>query len=529
MSKQRTSSAKWILSALLIIFITAGCAGKSAEPTATATTASAATAAPTAESTATTATTTVAAPVADKNVLYQDEFTNPASGWPEEKFDNYFVGYHEPEFYHVEVSSANYKTTVFEPTKQIFENATIKAKVFTVSKKTAATGDFDYGVAFRRSGDQYYAFTISPRTKKWYVLKSSPTALTTIKEGTEASIHDLDTADILRVDTQGTNFTLYINDKLVGEVTDKDYAKGEVGLYVQTFDATNVHIHFDSLSVLKAEAAQSLASTATLLYKDDFTNPASGWSEKKFDNYFIGYHEPEFYHVEVSSPNYKTTVFEPNKKSFGDFSLEVNVFTVVKKTSATGDFAYGTAFRRSGDEYYAFTISPRAKKWFLLKSSPNALKILAQGAAAGINDLGTADILRVDSQGSKFFLRINNRLVGQVTDADYASGEVGFFVQTFDATNVHVHFDSIAVSDFIAPQVCTVNALTLNVRSGPGTSFASSNHVAKGNTVVPIGRSADGTWLQVQLENGADPGWLFNKKEFVSCNSDVQLLPVINP
>ena len=48
-----------------------------------------------------------------------------------------------------------------------------------------------------------------------------------------------------------------------------------------------------------------------------FTNPTSGWPEAKFDNYFIGYHEPEYYHVEVVSPNFKTTVFEPEKTDFG--------------------------------------------------------------------------------------------------------------------------------------------------------------------------------------------------------------------
>ena len=529
MRTQRTSGVNWILSALLIVFITVGCAGKANEPTSAPTTASTSAASPTAAATEAAATTPTTAPVVDKNVLYQDEFTNPASGWPEEKFDNYFVGYHEPEYYHVEISSANYKTTVFEPTKQIFEDATIQAKVFTVSKKTAATGDFNYGVAFRRAGDQYYAFTISPRTKKWYVLKSSPSALTVLAEGTEASIHDLDAADVLRVDAQGSDFSFYINDHSVGQVTDKDYVKGEVGLYVQTSDATNVHIHFDSISVRKLDVSQSLGSTTAPLYQDDFTNPASGWSEKKFDNYFIGYHEPEFYHVEITSPNYKTTVFEPSKKSFDDFTIAVKVFTVSKKTSATGDFAYGPVFRRSGDEYYAFTISPRTKKWSLLKSSPNALQVLAEGTEAGINGLDVADALRVDAQGSKFFLHINDQLVGQVTDADYVSGEVGFFVQTFDATNIHIHFDSIAVSEFDAPLVCNVNALTLNVRSGPGTSFATSGFLSKDDTVIPIGRSEDGTWIQVRLENNTEPGWVSYAKEFVSCSSAVDLLPVVTP
>ena len=115
-----------------------------------------------------------AAPVSDANILFQDDFTNPATGWPEDKFDNYFIGYHEPEYYHIEITSPNSKTTVFEPQKKSFEDVTIELDVLTVSAKTAAEGDFRYGLAFRRSGDQYYAFTISPRTKKWFVLKNSP-------------------------------------------------------------------------------------------------------------------------------------------------------------------------------------------------------------------------------------------------------------------------------------------------------------------------------------------------------------------
>jgi SH3 domain-containing protein len=464
-----------------------------------------------------------------QKVLYQDDFTDSSSGWPQDTFDNYFIGYHEPQWYFVQITSPNYKAPVItEPKRVSYQDTTVELQVFTDTANTAPTGDFRYGLVFRRSGDQWYAFAISPRTKKWYMLKSSSNGLVTLKEGVEDSIEGLNNkVDLLRVDVMGSNFSLHINDHLVGQVSDSDYAKGEIGLYAESFDSTQTRIHFDALSILEAPSQEA---DMGVLYQDDFTNPASGWPvDKKFDNYFLGYHEPEYYHVEISSPNYKTTVFAPNKKIFDDFSMEVKVFTVSKKTAATGDFAYGPAFRRSGDNYYTFTISPRTKKWTFLKSSPSALKVLAEGTEASINNLDTADVLRVDAQGSKFFLHINDQLIGQVTDSDYASGEVGFFVQTFDATNVHVHYDSIAVKDFTAPQLCNVNALNLNVRSGPGTSFASSEHLAKGDTIVPIGRSADGTWLQVQLENSTAPGWVYNSKEFVSCSLDVQLLPVVNP
>src|SRR4026207_1196587 len=136
---------------ILAILISAGCAGNTNEPISTPSEA------PETQSTPVTIENTpTPAPVVDTNLLYHDDFTNPATGWPEEKFDNYFIGYHEPEYYHIEITSPNYKTTMFGPEKQSFEDATIEVKAFTVAAKTATTGDFTYGTAFRRSGDQYY-------------------------------------------------------------------------------------------------------------------------------------------------------------------------------------------------------------------------------------------------------------------------------------------------------------------------------------------------------------------------------------
>ncbi len=470
----------------------------------------------------------VPTPVSGANVLYQDDFTDPVTGWPEDKFDNYFIGYHEPEYYHVEITSANQKTTVFEPKKQNFSDATIELQVLTVSKKTAATGDFRYGLAFRRSGDQYYAFTISPRTKNWYVLKSSPSGLTVLTEGTEDSIHDLDTDDALRVDAQGSNFFFHINDKLVGQATDSDYATGEVGFYVETFDATNAHIHFDTLMIRDFEAPPPQDSEAAVLFQDDFTDPATGWSEKKFDNYFIGYHEPEYYHVEITSPNQKTTVFEPEKKSFGDATIELQVFTVAKKTAATGDFRYGLAFRRSGDQYYAFTISPRTKNWYVLKSSPNELAVLAEGTEDSIHDLDTADALRVDAQGSNFFFHINDKLVSQVTDSDYADGEVGFYVETFDATNIHIHFDELTIRDVELSLLCSINGGTVYVRSGPSKTYSQTAILSNGDVVQALGKSSN-QWIKIVVKGSDVPGWVSYSEGYMSCTPTVDLFPVVSP
>lgn len=266
-----------------------------------------------------------------------------------------------------------------------------------------------------------------------------------------------------------------------------------------------------------------------ILYHDDFTDPASGWSEDKFDNFFVGYHEPEFYHVEVDSPNYKTTVFEPSKASFGDVSIEVKAFTASAKTAEVGDFTFGPAFHRSGDQYYAFAISQRTKKWYVLKSTPNALVVLIEGTDDSIHEPDTGDVLRVNAVGANFSFYINDHVVGQVTDADYTAGEVGFFVQTFDAANTHVHFDELTIEPLEISIACTVKAQTLFVRKGPGTDYESDAFLTAGNTFQPIGRSEKGDWILISKDGNDEQSWVFNFPGILSCDEAIDVLPVVFP
>lgn len=515
---------------LIVLLITAGCGAIPATPGGAASSpppVASASPAPQIPSTGDTATPAPNAPTSDPNVLYHDNFTDPASGWSEDKFDNYFVGYHEPEYYHVEVTSPNYKTTVFEPKKESFGDFTVDLQVLTASAKTSPTGDFRYGLAFRRSGDQYYAFTISPRSKKWYVLKNSPNQLTVLAEGTDAGIHDSDTDDALRVDAQGSNFYFHINDHMVGQVSDADYTAGEIGFYVESFDSPNTHIHFDDLTIRNFESPAPEDSQAKILYQDDFTDPTTGWSEKKFDNYFIGYHEPEYYHVEVNSANYKTTVFEPGKQTYNDFTTELQVLTVAAKTAPEGDFRYGLAFRRSGDQYYAFTISPRTKKWAVLKSSPKGIETLQEGTEASIHDPDKEDTLRVDAQGPNFLFHINDTLVGTVTDPDYASGEIGFYVETIDATNAHIHFDKFIIRDLTLSLSCSITG-TVYVRNGPGKTNAQTAVLSTGDKVQALGISPN-RWIKVTVQGIDQPGWVSYSDGYMSCTPSIDLFPVVNP
>jgi len=242
----------------------------------------------------------------------------------------------------------------------------------------------------------------------------------------------------------------------------------------------------------------------------------------------VGYHEPEYYHIEVTSPNYKTTIFEPQKQSFTDATIELQVLTVSKKTAATGDFRYGLAFRRSGDQYYAFVISPRTKKWFVLKNSPNELKVLTEGTDESLHELDKDDTLRVDAQGPNFLFHINDQLVGQATDADYKSGEIGFYVETLDVPNVHIHFDNLIIRDLALDLSCSINGGSVNVRSGPGKTYSQIGLLSNGDTVKAFGISPN-QWIKVTVAGTDTPGWVSYSDGYMSCTPAISLFPIITP
>jgi hypothetical protein len=153
---------------------------------------------------------------------------------------------------------------------------------------------------------------------------------------------------------------------------------------------------------------------------------------------------------------------------------------------------------------------------------------LKDGTDEDIHDPDTDDTLRVDMQGPNMVFRINDQLVGEVSDSDYTSGEVGFYVESFDAQNTHVHFDDLTIRTFEVTVVCNVNALSLNVRSGPGTGFPSSTFLTNGSSIEPIGRSEDGQWIKIQTDTKGNQGWVFYSSQYLSCTPDTKLLPVIN-
>jgi hypothetical protein len=263
-----------------------------------------------------------------------------------------------------------------------------------------------------------------------------------------------------------------------------------------------------------------------VLYNDEFTDTSSGWpGTSEFDNYYIGYHEPEYYHVEVHEPNDKALVALPGFE-FDDMTVEAEVFTDSPNTAQEGDFRYGLALRRSGNQYYAFMISPTTKTWQVIKSSPSGLVVLDEGTDESIHDFDESDMLQIDANGPVFTFHIDGQPVSQVEDRDYASGDLAFIVETFDSPRAHIHYDSLTVREAQAPPIsCMVDILVLNLREGPGLSYSPIDRLPNGTRLVPQARSENNLWIQVQVESTGKSGWVASYAPYVTCDFPVTDLP----
>jgi molecular chaperone DnaK len=200
------------------------------------------------------------------SALVVEQFENPASGWPD-KTDAATatkVGYHAPNWYHVEASKA--QTSVVALGGFAFPDAVVEASAH-VDKTETTTGRFRYGVMVRAFGSlrpplsgsgnprpqDYYALVVDPRGNRWDLLHEDNRPQRSVTGGTLPTplrVTDAAKPDTIRVETRGTKLDLFVNDQRVGQYDTGGYhMTGDIGFYVETLDETKAHVHFDKFVV----------------------------------------------------------------------------------------------------------------------------------------------------------------------------------------------------------------------------------------------------------------------------------------
>lgn len=166
---------------------------------------------------------------------------------------------------------------------------------------------------------------------------------------------------------------------------------------------------------------QLTISPSKLVYEDDFSNSASGWtqaSDKEGESY---YKDGEFHGV-VKMWDWSGWQYNRNAGRFKDFIIEEDIRLVSGPMSS----AYGLIFRcQDDDNFYRFLIASNGSyligtrldgKWTILQSSM---------PSPYINQGNSTNHLKVICKGNQIEAQVNGHHLTTVVDDSFADGYVG--------------------------------------------------------------------------------------------------------
>lgn len=179
----------------------------------------------------------------------------------------------------------------------------------------------------------------------------------------------------------------------------------------------------------------------TVLFKDDFSNPDSGWDRYSDDTTNTDYLE-NGYQIKVDQTNFYTWA-NPGK-TFSDVRVEVDAW---KAAGPDGDAAVICRYQDKSnfyllgittDGYYGIT-KIKDDQDSLLGSDQLELSKLIKTEAGAVNHL------RADCVGNRLTLYVNGEILADVTDADFTSGDVGLVGGTYEEAGTDMRFDNFIV------------------------------------------------------------------------------------
>ncbi|MBL8079445.1 MAG: hypothetical protein JNM55_15880 [Anaerolineales bacterium] len=189
-------------------------------------------------------------PVPSASVFEETEFTR-ASCFGGDSSDEDVERFSEGGQFHMTVKTPNLLAWTICDADPIQGDYILEADVTTVDgpDNNAAGLIFNYN----DNTKEFYNFAIG--ADGYYVMTkdglnyTEPTFL--VEWNTSSAIQTGKSTNHIKLEVIGSTFKYYVNDTLVGEVSDSSLTNGQVGFLVGTFDDANVHISFDNVKISK--------------------------------------------------------------------------------------------------------------------------------------------------------------------------------------------------------------------------------------------------------------------------------------
>jgi len=224
------------------------------------------------------------------------------------------------------------------------------------------------------------------------------------------------------------HYAVQVLDATTGQpVSDKDFIRknftGTTGGRVQTLGALP-QLRFPGL---------------WLLYRDDFSDPLSGWEVSQEAGGSAGYVD-DAYRITLSVPNNAYWSAAPGR--LREFAFSARAY------QASGDERnpYGLIFGYQDDDtFYAFLVTAEGKHTVLRKAAGDWRVLQPWTASAALKQGRLPNLLRVEVQGDEVRAFANGQVLAAVPATDFQKGQVGLVAGTYDRPPTEVYFDDVAL------------------------------------------------------------------------------------
>jgi hypothetical protein len=185
-------------------------------------------------------------PVPSPILPYEDDFSDPRSGWPSESLEDREMIYQDDE-YHILVKNFDWAVCGWNRNTGLFTDFALEIDARLVSGPEGSC----YGVIFRVQqtwAENYYRFLVSG--DGYYLVGTKTNDVWTVLQDWKKStfINQGNSTNHLKVVCQGSQIEVYVNGHHLTTLTDDSFAVGYVGMIVDTPEPTS-HVAFDNIQV----------------------------------------------------------------------------------------------------------------------------------------------------------------------------------------------------------------------------------------------------------------------------------------
>jgi hypothetical protein len=185
--------------------------------------------------------------IASGGVLYQDDFSDPASGWARISDGSGSMDYDNGR-YQITVNNPDYD--IWAVSKYTYEDTQVEVD----AGRLEGPDENRYGLICRYSDPKNFYFFIITSDGYEAIGKVSGGVQTLLEQDMmtySATITRGNGPNHLRFDCIGQDLAGYVNGQSIEKATDSDFEKGNAGLIAGTFDKTYVRVVFDNFIVYK--------------------------------------------------------------------------------------------------------------------------------------------------------------------------------------------------------------------------------------------------------------------------------------